>query len=273
MHIDEILSHRALDEVGPDRFTGGGFHFPGATWTFGGLLVGQTMLAATATGEGRSVRSHHLSFVSRTDPHRPIEYTVERVDDRTTFAHRTVIGRQDGDVRLLANVLLHREEDGPDHQSVAAVATGPDDVADTYRRFFMEVRDASEPPVFSPDSTEGSAPSDIAVWYRIPELDGPPQLHDAVLGLASDVHLLETAWRPVEGASIAHMGRVVSNTLTQTTWFHQPVRFDRWLQFRAHSPRAHGGRSLCVGHWFDEDGSLVASCTQEGLMRIREARS
>ncbi len=270
MQLDDVLASLDFEQTGPSTFTTGGLHFPTATWTFGGLLVAQVMMAAARTAPDRSVRSCHVTFLSRSDPHRPIVFEVDRVDDRTTFAHRTVTGRQDGDARVIANVLLHREEpEGPRYQGPTAAGFRLDDATPIPHRFVLETMDASTPPLFS---TTDTCDSEIAAWFRIPDLEGSRQLHEALLGFASDMYLLETGWRPVPGASITETGQVVSSTLTQTTWFHEPFQFDDWLLFRAESSKTGFGRSLCAGHWFDQTGRLVASCAQEGLMRMRGSR-
>jgi acyl-CoA thioesterase-2 len=50
-------------------------------------------------------------------------------------------------------------------------------------------------------------------------------------------------------------------------WFHAPVQFDAWHLYTMDSPFAGGGRGFNRGSIFTEDGRLVASVAQEGLMR------
>jgi acyl-CoA thioesterase-2 len=49
-------------------------------------------------------------------------------------------------------------------------------------------------------------------------------------------------------------------------WFHRPFRADRWLLYAQESPSAAGARGLAHGEVF-QDGSLVVSVMQEGLIR------
>jgi acyl-CoA thioesterase-2 len=53
-------------------------------------------------------------------------------------------------------------------------------------------------------------------------------------------------------------------------WFHRPFRADRWLLYAQESPIAAGGRVLARGQVFTEDGDLVVSVVQEGLIRISD---
>jgi len=59
-------------------------------------------------------------------------------------------------------------------------------------------------------------------------------------------------------------------SLDHAIWFHRPLRVDEWLLFDLESPNASGGRGLARGHVFREDGTLVASLAQEGLIRQRK---
>jgi acyl-CoA thioesterase-2 len=51
-------------------------------------------------------------------------------------------------------------------------------------------------------------------------------------------------------------------------WFHRPFRADRWLLYAQDSPVAVGARGLARGEVFTEEGDLVVSVVQEGLIRI-----
>jgi acyl-CoA thioesterase-2 len=52
-------------------------------------------------------------------------------------------------------------------------------------------------------------------------------------------------------------------------WFHAPFRVDEWLLHVIDSPVARGSRGLVRGRVFTQDGRLVASTAQEGLIRKR----
>lgn len=264
-----VLDCFDLRPAGPDRFRAPVAGFPMATWAYGGLLIGQMGLAARATAEGRHLRSMHVGFLSRTDPDRPVELRVERLGDRTTFAHRAVTSWQDGELRVHASVVLHHLEEGPVHQVDMPDVPPPDQCrAPLADGLVLSIRDACEPPLYRLDAAD----PELIAWYRCTDLPDDPALHEAMFGFASDLSLLETAWRPVEGQSITNLDQVVSNTISHTMWFHHQPRLHDWVLFHGHSPRAAGGRSLCTAHLFTADGELIGSVAQEGLMRIRGAR-
>ncbi|CAJ22909.1 putative acyl-CoA thiolesterase (fragment) [Xanthomonas euvesicatoria pv. vesicatoria str. 85-10] len=57
-------------------------------------------------------------------------------------------------------------------------------------------------------------------------------------------------------------------SLDHALWFHRPFRTDDWLLYSLDSPTAQGSRGLARGQFFTRDGVLVASTTQEGLIRV-----
>jgi acyl-CoA thioesterase-2 len=58
-------------------------------------------------------------------------------------------------------------------------------------------------------------------------------------------------------------------SLDHAVWFHRAGRADRWLLSDLHSLSVSGARGLARGVLHDLDGRLVASITQEALMRTR----
>jgi acyl-CoA thioesterase-2 len=89
-----------------------------------------------------------------------------------------------------------------------------------------------------------------------------------VLAYASDYGLLGTALRP-HGLSFVQPELQLAS-LDHALWFHRDVRLDDWLLYAMESPSASGARGYTRGQIFAEDGTLVASVAQEGLMRLRD---
>jgi acyl-CoA thioesterase II len=105
---------------------------------------------------------------------------------------------------------------------------------------------------------------------RTPAVDG--DLAPALTAYATDLTLIGTALRPLEGFSQRGNGTVFTSAVTShTIWFHRPFRTDDWLLLRQHSPVLAHGRCFGRGDVLAEDGSLVASYAQEALLRFREA--
>ena len=57
-------------------------------------------------------------------------------------------------------------------------------------------------------------------------------------------------------------------SLDHAMWFHRPFRADEWLLYVQDSPAASGARGFNRGLIYNRQGDLVASTTQEGLIRL-----
>ena len=56
-------------------------------------------------------------------------------------------------------------------------------------------------------------------------------------------------------------------SLDHAMWFHAPIDFSDWHLYDLDAPWTGGGRGFNRGKIFGQDGALVASVAQEGLMR------
>ena len=56
-------------------------------------------------------------------------------------------------------------------------------------------------------------------------------------------------------------------SLDHSMWFHNEFVADEWLLYVQDSPSASGSRAFTRGLIYDLSGVLVASASQEGLMR------
>ena len=103
-------------------------------------------------------------------------------------------------------------------------------------------------------------------WFRsVSRLPDDPRIHRAVLAYASDMQLLGTCVLPF-GLSWSR-GELRSASLDHTIWFHDDFRADEWLLYATDSPWAARGRGFNRGSIFAQDGRLVASVAQEGMVR------
>ena len=278
--IENLVETLALEPLAADRFRGHGSPFGGAR-IFGGHLVAQALLAAYETVVGKACHSLSCAFIRAGDRETPVHFAVERVSDGSAFATRRVTATQ-GERQIL-NVALSFQapEAGFEHQDAAPDTPAPEAfldeaehiaslgeamVADLRARLMrprpIEVR-LGDPLQFGE-----TAPPRARQWIRSRNRLGPDQrLHQAVLAYASDMGLIEIGMRP-HGVDW-RMPDVQSASLTHAIWFHRPVDFNDWHLCSQHSPVAAGGRALNRCQIFDPRGQLVASVTQESLMRRR----
>ena len=117
------------------------------------------------------------------------------------------------------------------------------------------------------DSPEPAAP-EYEMWMRT--APAKPGLAPALLAYGTDLTLIGTALRPLEGLSQRDAGTAFTSAVTaHTVWFHRPFRTDDWLLLRQQAPIVAHGRCFGRGDVLTESGSLVASYAQEALLRFR----
>jgi acyl-CoA thioesterase II len=247
---------------------------------FGGQVAGQALAAAGRTvPPARPVHSLHAHFVRPGDRSVPIVYTVDRVRDGRSFTTRRVLASQHGRAIFMLSASFHHCEPGPLHQDPMPNVPRPEELPRNADRLGQLLRDT--PPVSRQDpldvrsvgplTVEAEANTSLRttrnlVWLRVDgELPDDPLLHVCLMAYASDETLLDTVLLR-HGLSWTD-GRTSGASLNHAMWFHQPFRADRWLLYAQDSPVAHGARGLARGEVYTEDGDLVVSVVQEGLIR------
>jgi acyl-CoA thioesterase-2 len=245
---------------------------------FGGLVAGQALVAAARTvAPDRLVHSLHAYFLRPGDGAVPILYEVDRIRDGRSFATRRVVAIQHGHAIFNLQASFHVHEEGLDHQvpmpDVALPASLPDfeERMEPYRDavgdWFLRPRPIDTRYVDGdPVSRRRRKRWRQRVWLRADgRLPDDPVLHACVVTYASDMTLLDTTVLP-HGLGWAD-GDVQMASLDHAMWFHRPFRADEWLLYDQLSPSTFGSRGLAAGSIFTEDGRLVVSVIQEGLVR------
>ena len=280
--VDELLALLDLETLDPDLFRG---RQPTTTMqrVFGGQVAGQALVAAARTApEQMSVHSLHSYFLRPGDTAVPIIYDVDRVRDGRSFATRRVLGRQHGRPIYALTASFQVHEDGFDHQDAMPEVPSPEasvDVGaalsasgrsgeDWLREWaVLELRHAG-------DSGPGGVlqgpehPARARFWVRVHDrLPDDAVVHQAALTYASDLTLLGSALVP-HGVLIGDP-RLQAASLDHAVWLHRPFRADEWLLYDQVSPSASGARGLALGRLFTQEGALVATVAQEGLIRPR----
>jgi acyl-CoA thioesterase-2 len=97
-----------------------------------------------------------------------------------------------------------------------------------------------------------------------------PKVHQYMLAYASDFGLVDTSLYPHGQSYWAPNMQVAS--LDHALWFHRDFRMDQWLLYVIKSSTASRAKGLNQGQVFTQDGKLVASVNQEGLIRHRGKR-
>ena len=251
---------------------------------FGGQVVGQALVAAGRTVEGRNAHSLKGDFLRPGDPKIPILYEVDRIRDGKSFTTRRVVAIQHGRAIFSMSVSFQVEELGLEHQAPMPKVPGPDEVPDPkelwekikdaipeeYRHWYEGERPIEDRRVEPIDPIQPEArPPELRVWLRASgELPDDALMHQCVLAYASDLNLLDTCVLP---HAISWLDpKFQSASLDHSIWFHRGFRADQWLLFMQDSPASSGGRGFNRCLVYRQDGTLVASMAQEGLIRLHD---
>ena len=250
---------------------------------FGGQVLGQALVAASRTVEGRVCHSFHAYFLRAGDPKVPILYEVDRARDGASFTSRRVVAIQHGKQIFNMSASFQVPEKGLEHQFDMPKVPPPEALVDEHeaRKKWMDKMPEEQKAWMSKPRPIEMRPVILDDWMNRPAREpfdnvwiratGPVPdnviVQQSVLAYASDMSLLDTAllphgrsWQsPIQMASLDH-----------AMWFHHPFKMDDWLLYAQDSPSSSGARGFNRGSLFTRDGRLVASVVQEGLMRVRE---
>jgi acyl-CoA thioesterase-2 len=283
--LADVLQILRLEQLEVDLFRGesrdlGGGH------VFGGHVLGQALIAAYRTVEGRDVHSLHAYFLRAGDPDHPIVYEVDRSRDGTSFSSRRVVAIQHGEQIFHMSASFQAVEEAIDRQGPMPSVPDPDTLPDMSvvveemrrkapdkpRPFFAAERPFEFRPAQLPDpDAEIPREPHMKIWFRA--VDRAPDdavLHRCLLAYASDYYLLGAAG--MDSRMTVNRRELQMASIDHAMWFHRPARADEWLLNVIDSPTAMGSRGLARGSIFSRDGRLVASTAQEGLVRRRPAK-
>lgn len=251
---------------------------------FGGQVIAQALMAASREEQdARLAHSVHASFLRAGDVNKPVDYCVTVPFAGRSFTTRNVVATQGDHAILILLASFHRPEDGLVHQVAMQTEAGP---AETRRRLERWRETAGERArLFSdrldtrpieivplePDALFGAEPNAprSAWWMRLrrPMAASPP-MQRALLAYASDMMLLRNAMLPHRVRPFSR--GVQTASLDHAIWFHETPDMDEWLLFETDSPWAGHARGLNRGHFFTAQWKLVATVTQESLMRLSD---
>ena len=269
--LDSILGCLAVEQTGPTTWTAPNIEMDYRR-IFGGQLLAQAIAVATASADGKSVKSLSCLVPREGSLDEPFAFELEDSQTGRAFAARRMTAAQNGKVFFLGQASMHVSEDGHEHQDAAPDVGSPE--AATPEDMGMipwETRvvggvDLQDPTV---------APADYAFWTRVGHVGlGDPStpmglvVHQALAAYATDLTVIGTAMRPLEGISQADAHVSLHTAVTaHHLWFHRPFRIDDWCLVSQHVPSVAGARAFGHGHIHDAAGNLVASFAQESMIR------
>lgn len=263
-----------------------------ANRAYGGQVLAQAILAADRTvPDGRQIHSLHGYFLREGRVEEPIDFAVERLRDGRSFSARRTHAIQFGKPILSMIASFQEDQPGYDHSmpmpdgvpapdevgsafdELGSLPDGPDVRAQFWADSPFELRHVGGSLYLHPDVTVaqgGTPPATQLVWMRTRRPLGikDQSMHRALLAYACDQLMLEPAMRAAGKSWQDVAATVPMASLDHGMWWHRDVQVDEWMLFVQSSPTAQGGRALGTAKVYTQDGVLVASAGQEGMIRL-----
>ncbi|UEG17152.1 acyl-CoA thioesterase II [Pantoea ananatis] len=281
--LENLLNLIHLEKIEEGLFRGQSEDL-GLRQVFGGQVVGQALFAAKQTvPEDRVIHSFHSYFLRPGDSQKPIIYDVESLRDGKSFSARRVSAIQNGQPIFYMTASFQSPESGFEHQKPMPQVKGPDNLPneqqmaqkmahmlpEKLREKFIAERPLEIRPVQIHNPLRGHVDKpQRQVWIRANgTLPDDLRIHQYLLGYASDLNFLPVALQP-HGKGFLESDMQVA-TIDHSMWFHREMNFNDWLLYSVESTSASGARGFVRGEFYNQQGELVASTVQEGVMRQR----
>ncbi|WP_417615228.1 acyl-CoA thioesterase [Parasphingorhabdus sp.] len=276
--IGGLLRTLDLTADAADEFTFPALESTARERIFGGQVIAQAIIAADRTvDDEKKIHSLHSYFLRAGDETKPLHFRVHRDFDGRSISNRRVVVRQDDKVIFNLTASFQKPAEGLAHQIAMPDVLPPEQCISAMEQIARnplvsdeQIERMSMPRPFDVRSFRPEGKSTTArqyQWFRtIAPLPDDPLIHRATLAFASDMGLLSTSMIP-HGLHWTTPG-LFSTSLDHAMWFHDDFRADQWICYVMDSDWTGHARGLNRGSLYTQDGILVASAVQEGMMRL-----
>ena len=283
--IEKTLALLDLEKIDKNVFSWQGENF-GWHRIYGGQVMAQSLIAAYQTIEKKHfAHSFHSYFLRPGLLEDSILFDVDSIRDGKSFTTRRVRAIQNGEAIFACSISFQKDEKGFEHQidDTFNDVPKPNDLPSDWdlRKDAIDKMKSQRPKSSFLREQEIEMRSVQHVDYANPEKIDPVkdiwmrpngeipkdlEINQALLLYASDRGLLGTAQHP---HGINFMSKYFqAASLDHAMWFHTKIDFSNWFLHRIDSPIARNARGFARGSFYDQQGRLIASCAQEGLMRM-----
>lgn len=277
---DWLLELLDLQHVGEGVYTGAPAPDGSErTRMFGGQLIAQALAAASfTTPDDLLCHSLHAYFVRPAQASRTTDFEVANMRDGRSTALRKVMAVQRDELMCEVTASFSREpsQENQDFQVSMPELVPPERLFEqALASPDLEAEDLRKRPLgaygplkLMPAQPRPPAPR-LSTWIRVNgTLADDPRLHACALAYASDVGAVHASMTAIGVQLFDPQWQVAS--LDHAVWFHRPFRADEWLLFTFDCTTVSAERGLNHGLVYAQSGALVASITQEALLRPRD---
>jgi acyl-CoA thioesterase len=234
----------------------------------GSQMLAQSIVAAGKAFPGRTVRCAHSLFVAAASPGKLLEFTVTPVRAGRSFASAVVTASQGNRTSVTTTVLLDYPQPDVirhDHPAGSPEAGPEESYPSAMPLAGRELRIAG---VRERDSADEVGPPVMDAWLRYATVPGRDGLRRALLAHFTGHLGISTTFRAHAGIGTAQAHYTVSTApMGIAISFHEPVDWDGWIRYHHESTYAGAGMSYVRGQVLTADGRLMASFTQDAMIR------
>ncbi|NLU62859.1 thioesterase family protein [Rhodococcus sp. HNM0563] len=268
--VERMLRIFDVTPTGEDSFTGesdGG----GRRVVDGTQLLAQSIVAVAKRFPDKEIRSARAIFSRAVDADEPVDFEIDVVHAGRTMVSANVAVCQNGRRHAMVSILADR----PTPDVIRHHAPLPD-VAPPARAHRNEMpmtgRELRVVDVVDVRSPEEVGPPELYAWLHYDPIPTRTDLAKALIAHFTGHLSVSATMRAHDGIGTSQAHRTVSTgIMTVSVAFHDPVRWDGWLLYSHESTQVGGGMSYVRGQVHTESGELLASFTQEAMIRPVQA--
>lgn len=288
--LDQLLRTLTLEQMADNTFVGDSYDYVGPR-VFGGQVLAQAMMAGALTlPHDKPCHSLHGYFLRGGDIRFPVVYQVRRLRDGKSLSAREVVAvqhipQQDGTTQeqVIFSMMASFSpmEGGLEYQETMPSYPLPDtlkneqqlklqyldSVPEVLKSRYLRERHIEIRPINprAPINPAPQAPKQ-ANWLRVNGItEQPLAVHQALLAFASDIYLVSTGLMS-HGLTYLTKGLQVAS-IDHSMHFHRPFDIGQWILYDMWSDTTSHAKGLNHGQFW-QDGNLIATTQQEGLMRL-----
>ena len=233
----------------------------------GTQVLAQAIVAVAKRFPDKSVRTATAVFSRAVMVGAPVELAVDVFHEGRSTATALVTATQNGKRCITVTVLADvPSEDVIRHELPKPAVAGPDEA--NVSEMPMTGRQLRLVDVVDVNSPDEVGPPELHAWLHYEPVPARDDLAKALVAYFTGHLGISTTMRAHEGIGTAQAHLTVSTApMTVTVSFHEPFTWDGWLLYTHESTQVGAGMSYVRGTVHTEDGRLLASFTQDALIR------
>ncbi len=239
----------------------------------GSQLLGQAIVAAAKTFPRHTVRAAHAVFVRAADAEHPLAFAVDVLHEGRTFASAVVSVSQGDRHCASVTVLLDVEHESVIEHGAAMPDVGPpaDAIPVEMPMIGRELRLVG---LSDPNDPDEFGEPTIDAWLHYDRRPARDDLAKALIAHFTGHLSISTTMRAHRGigTSMAHV-TVSTGVMAISVTFHEPVEWEGWILYHHESTHVGSGMTYVRGQVFTDRGALIASFTQDGMIRAFAAET